>query len=71
MPRQAAAAAGFATGTNGDPDAVEAARGSRPIESETSLDLIMGAPPHHFVPSDIPLLACLCEGHRRRTDRSR
>ena len=30
MPRQAAAAAGFATGTNGDPDAVEAARGSRP-----------------------------------------
>ena len=54
MPRQAAAASGFAASTRatfkppGDLNA---------LEKETFLDIVLGSPPSHFLPSDLPLLA--------------
>ena len=53
MPRQAAAASGFAASTRamlkppGDLNA---------LEKETFLDIVLGSPPSHFLPSDLPLL---------------
>jgi hypothetical protein len=54
MPRQAAAASGFATGTarpllKPPPDL-------NALEKEAFLDIVLGAPPHHFIPSDLPLV---------------
>jgi hypothetical protein len=55
MPRQAAAAKSFAaTSTRamlkppGDLNA---------LEKEAFLDIVLGAPPNHFLPSDLPLIA--------------
>ena len=54
MPRQAAAASGFAASTRamlkppGDLNA---------LEKEAFLDIVLGVPPHHFMPSDLPLVA--------------
>ena len=55
MPRQAAAASGFAASTarpllKPPPDL-------NALEKEAFLDIVLGAPPHHFMPSDLPLLA--------------
>ena len=55
MPRQAAAAAGFAASTarpllKPPPDL-------NALEKEAFLDIVLGAPPHHFMPSDLPLIA--------------
>jgi hypothetical protein len=59
MPRQAAAATGFATGTSGTtrmllkpPDDLDQ------LERAEFVSLIVGAPPSHFLPSDVPLVAC-------------
>ena len=54
MPRQAAAASGFAASTarpllKPPPDL-------NALEKETFLDIVLGAPPHHFMPSDLPLV---------------
>ena len=55
MPRQAAAAAGFATSTAratlsppGDLNA---------LEKQEFINIVLGTRPDHFVPSDLPLLA--------------
>jgi hypothetical protein len=54
MPRQAAAASGFAASTRamlkppGDLNA---------LEKGAFLDIVLGAPPNHFLPSDLPLIA--------------
>jgi hypothetical protein len=58
MPRQAAASAGFATGTNGTRMLLKPPEDLDQIERVVFAELIMGAAPSHFVPSDIPLLAC-------------
>ena len=55
MPRQAAAASGFAASTarpllKPPPDL-------NALEKEAFLDIVLGAPSHHFMPSDLPLLA--------------
>jgi hypothetical protein len=55
MPRQAAAASGFAASTarpllKPPPDL-------NALEKEAFLDIVLGAPPHHFMPSDLPLVA--------------
>ena len=66
MPRQAAAASGFAARTNAS-RMLEAARGSRTaLERETFLDIVLGAPaaPFHAVRSAVARR--LCEGHRCR-----
>jgi hypothetical protein len=57
MPRQAAASAGFATGTNGTRMLLKAPDDLDQIERGVFADLIIGAPPNHFLPSDVPLLA--------------
>ena len=54
MPRQAAAASGFAASTarpllKPPPDL-------NTLEKEAFLDIVLGAPPHHFMPSDLPLV---------------
>jgi hypothetical protein len=56
MPRQSAAASGFAASTarpllKPPPDL-------NALEKEAFLDIVLGAPPHHFMPSDLPLVAC-------------
>ena len=55
MPRQAAAASGFAASTarpllKPPPDL-------NALEREAFLDIVLGAPPTHFLPSDLPLVA--------------
>ena len=55
MPRQAAAASGFAASTarpllKPPPDL-------NALEKEAFLDIVLGVPPHHFMPSDLPLVA--------------
>ena len=55
MPRQAAAASGFAASTarpllKPPPDL-------NALEREAFLDIVLGAPPTHFLPSDLPLIA--------------
>ena len=54
MPRQAAAASGFAASTarpllKPPPDL-------NALEKEAFLDIVLGASPHHFMPSDLPLV---------------
>jgi len=54
MPRQAAAASGFAASTarpllKPPPDL-------NTLEKEAFLDIVLGAPPHHFMQSDLPLV---------------
>ena len=56
MPRQAAAAAGFATRTNATRCCEPPADLER-LEHEEFANLVTGAPPNHFLPSDVPLLA--------------
>jgi hypothetical protein len=58
MPRQAAAAAGFATGTNGTRMLLRPPDDLDQIERVEFANLIAGSPPSHFLPSDVPLLAC-------------
>ena len=62
MPRQAAAAAGFATGTNGTRMLLKAPDDLDQIERVEFANLIMGAPPSHFLPSDLPLMAAYAQG---------
>jgi hypothetical protein len=57
MPRQAAAAAGFATGTSGTRMQLKAPDDLDQLERIEFANLIMDAPASHFVPSDVPLLA--------------
>jgi hypothetical protein len=57
MPRQAAAAAGFATGTSGTRMLLKAPDDLDQLERTVFADLIMGAPANHFLPSDVPLIA--------------
>jgi hypothetical protein len=57
MPRQAAAA-GFATGTNGTRMLLRPPEDLDQLERVEFANLIAGAPPSHFLPSDVPLLAC-------------
>ena len=57
MPRQAAASAGFATGTNGTRMLLKAPDDLDRLERFEFANLITGAPPSHFLPSDIPLIA--------------
>ena len=60
MPRQASAAAGFATSTARDPDAVEAARRSRPVGARR-VRRPHRSPASHFLPADAALLGCLAK----------
>ena len=55
MPRQAAAAAGFAASTARP--LAQAAPDLNALEREAFLDIVLGAPPTHFLPSDLPLIA--------------
>src|SRR5260370_7818373 len=57
MPRQAAAAAGFATGTNGTRMLLRPPEDLDKLERVEFANLITGAPANHFLPSDVPLLA--------------
>ena len=57
MPRQAAAAAGFATGTNGTRMLLRPPEDLDQLERVEFANLITGAPANHFLPSDVPLLA--------------
>src|SRR5258708_17636935 len=57
MPRQAAAAAGFATGTNGTRMLLRPPEDLDQLERVEFANLISGAPPSHFLPSDVPLIA--------------
>ena len=57
MPRQAAAAAGFATGTSGTRMLLRPPEDLDQLERVEFANLISGAPPSHFLPSDVPLLA--------------
>jgi hypothetical protein len=57
MPRQAAAAAGFATGTNGTRLLLRPPEDLDQLERVEFANLITGAPANHFLPSDVPLLA--------------
>jgi hypothetical protein len=57
MPRQAAAAAGFATGTNGTRMLLRPPDDLDQIERVEFANLIAGSPPNHFLPSDVPLIA--------------
>ena len=57
MPRQAAAAAGFATGTNGTRMLLRPPADLDQLERVEFANLITGAPANHFLPSDVPLLA--------------
>ena len=54
MPRQAAAASGFAASTA--PPLLKPPPDLNALEKETFLDIVLGAPPHHFIPSDLPLV---------------
>src|SRR6478735_3173078 len=57
MPRQAAAAAGFATATNGTRMLLRPPEDLDQLERVEFANLITGAPANHFLPSDVPLLA--------------
>jgi hypothetical protein len=57
MPRQAAAAAGFATGTNGTRMLLRPPEDLDQLERVEFANLVTGAPANHFLPSDVPLLA--------------
>jgi hypothetical protein len=57
MPRQAAAAAGFATGTNGTRMLLRPPGDLDQLERVEFANLITGAAANHFLPSDVPLLA--------------
>jgi hypothetical protein len=57
MPRQAAASAGFATGTTGTRTLLKPPDDLDQIERVEFVNLITGAPPSHFLPSDVPLIA--------------
>jgi hypothetical protein len=57
MPRQAAAAAGFATGTNGTRMLLRPPDDLDQIERVEFANLIAGSPASHFLPSDVPLIA--------------
>ena len=54
MPRQAAAASGFAASTRAT---LQPPGDLNALEKETFLDIVLGSPPSHFLPSDLPLLA--------------
>ena len=69
MPRQAAAAAGFAASTarpllKPPPDL-------NALEREAFLDIVLGAPPPCFYAQRSAVGCRLCQGHRSRADRSR
>src|SRR6478735_1600357 len=55
MPRQAAAASGFAASTARP--LLKPPRDLNALEREAFLDIVLGAPPTHFLPSDLPLIA--------------
>jgi hypothetical protein len=57
MPRQSSAAAGFATGTNGTRMLLKPPEDLDQLERTEFANLILGAPPSHFLPSDVPLIA--------------
>jgi hypothetical protein len=57
MPRQASAAAGFATGTSGTRMLLKPPEDLDQLERTEFANLITGAPANHFLPSDVPLLA--------------
>jgi len=57
MPRQAAVAVGFATGTNGTRMLLRPPEDLNQLERVEFANLITGAPANHFLPSDVPLLA--------------
>src|SRR6478736_10359098 len=57
MPRQAAAAAGYATATNGTRMLLRPPEDLDQLERVEFANLITGAPANHFLPSDVPLLA--------------
>src|SRR5262249_40687305 len=58
-PRQAAAAAGFATTTtSGTRPLLKPPKDLNDLERQEFVALVLGAPPNHFLPSDLPLLAC-------------
>jgi hypothetical protein len=57
MPRQAAAAAGFATGTNGTRMLLKPPEDLDQLERVEFANLITGVGPSHFLPSDVPLIA--------------
>jgi hypothetical protein len=54
MPRQAAAASGFAASTA--QPLLKPPLDLNALEKEAFLDIVLGAPPHHFMPSDLPLV---------------
>jgi hypothetical protein len=54
MPRQAAAASGFAASTARP--LLKPPTDLNALEKEAFLDIVLGAPPHHFMPSDLPLV---------------
>jgi hypothetical protein len=58
MPRQAAASAEFVTGTAGTRMLLKAPDDLDQLERLEFTNLIMGASSSHFLPSDIPLIAC-------------
>src|SRR5262245_16983527 len=59
MPRQAAAAAGFAAGnTSGTRPLLKPPEDLNDLERQEFVGLVLGAPANHFLPSDLPLLAC-------------
>jgi hypothetical protein len=57
MPRQAAASAGFATGTTGTRMLLKPPDDLDQIERTEFVNLIAGAPASHFLPSDLPLVS--------------
>ncbi len=57
MPRQAAAAQGFSTGTNGTRALLKPPEDLDRNERTEFVSLIAGAAPSHFLPSDVPLIA--------------
>jgi hypothetical protein len=57
MPRQAAAAAGFVTGTTGTRMLLKPPADLDQLERVEFANLISGAPASHFLPSDVPLIA--------------
>jgi hypothetical protein len=61
MPRQAAASAGFATGTNGTRMLLKVPDDLDEPERTVFADLIAGSPASHFLPADAALLGCLAK----------
>jgi hypothetical protein len=57
MPRQAAAAAGFATGTNGTRMLIQPPSDLNELEKAEFIAVVTGSPASHFLPADVATIS--------------